>query len=209
MICRKLSTTIVLAAITALSSCRGNKSAEMNPAPAQYKVRLQTSKGDVLILVHRDWSPIGADRFYQLTKAGFYDGNRFFRVLRGFIVQWGLNGDPTVNKQWSDSNIKDDPPKVSNKVGTVVFAMAGPNSRTTQVFVNLGDNSSSLDPQGFTPFGEVIQGMENIMNFYTDYGDGPPNGSGPTQEAIAQLGNSYLEEHFPKLDYIKTARVVP
>jgi peptidyl-prolyl cis-trans isomerase A (cyclophilin A) len=206
---QKLAALILVAATVALWSCGGNKSAETNPAPAEYKVRLQTSKGDVLILVHRDWSPNGADRFYQLTKAGFYDGNRFFRVLRGFIVQWGLNGDPRVNKEWNDRPIKDDPPKVSNKIGTVVFAMAGPNSRTTQVFANLGDNSTSLDPQGFTPFGEVIQGMETITTFYMDYGDGPPNGNGPTQESIAMLGNAYLQEHFPKLDYIKTARVVP
>jgi peptidyl-prolyl cis-trans isomerase A (cyclophilin A) len=205
----KIPPLILLVLITTLSSCGGNKSAEMKPAPAQYKVRLQTSKGDVLIFVHRDWSPHGADRFYELTKAGFYDGNRFFRVLRGFIVQWGLNGDPKVNKNWFENTIKDDPPKVSNKTGTVVFAMAGPNSRTTQVFVNLADNSSSLDPQGFTPFGEVIQGMETLTTFYMDYGDGPPNGNGPTQDAITQFGNSYLEEHFPKLDYIKAARVVP
>ncbi len=190
-------------------SCGGKKTVEMKPAPAQYKVRLQTTKGDVLILVHRDWSPLGADHFYELTKMRFYDGNRFFRALRGFVVQWGMNGDPKVNKDWSEIPIRDDPPKVSNKIGTVVFAAAGPNSRTTQVFINLGDNSSSLDPQGFTPFGEVIQGMDNVMNFYTDYGDGPPNGSGPNQAAIAQIGNDYLEEHFPKLDYIKTARIVP
>lgn len=189
-------------------SCR-KKSEEMKPAPGQYKVRLQTTKGDVLILVHRDWSPLGADHFYELTKMGFYDENRFFRALRGFVVQWGINGDPKVNKDWSEIPIKDDPPKVSNKIGTVVFATAGPDSRTTQVFINLGDNSSSLDPQGFTPFGEVIQGMDNVTDLYMDYGDGPPNGSGPNQAAIAQIGNPYLEEHFPKLDYIKTARVVP
>ncbi len=190
-------------------SCGGKKPVETKPAPAEYKVRLDTSKGNVLILVHRDWSPRGADHFYELTKMGFYDGNRFFRALRGFIVQWGMNGDPKVNKDWSEIPIPDDPPKVSNKIGTVVFAAAGPNSRTTQVFINLGDNSSSLDPQGFTPFGEVIQGMDNVMNFYTDYGDGPPAGSGPNQAAIAQIGNDYLEEHFPKLDYIKTARILP
>ena len=190
-------------------SCR--KKGSVEPAgPAQYKVRMQTSKGDVLILVHRDWAPIGADRFYELTSRGFYNGNRFFRALRGFVVQWGVNGDPNVNKQWSEKSIQDDPPKVSNKVGTVVFAASGaPNSRSTQVFINLGDNSQSLDAQGFSPFGEVIQGMENIMNVYMDYGDGPPNGSGPDQGAIQNQGNTYLQEHFPKLDYIQTAQVVP
>jgi len=123
-------------------------------------------------------------------------------------VQWGMNGDPKTNKDWSEISIKDDPPKVSNKVGTVVFAAAGPNSRTTQVFINLGDNSRSLDPQGFTPFGEVIQGMENVMNIFSEYGEGAPQGTGPSQAAIADIGNPYLEEHFPKLDYIKTANIV-
>ena len=193
-----------------LLDCGGKKTAETGPAPAQYKVRLQTTKGDVVILVHRDWSPLGADHFYELTKMGFYDGNAFFRALKGFVVQWGMNGDPKVNKNWSEITIRDDPPKVSNKVGTVVFAKPNaPDSRSTQVFVNLGDNSSSLDPQGFTPFGEVIQGLENVTNVYMGYGEGEPNGSGPSQAAIADSGNAYLEEHFPKLDYIKTARVIP
>ncbi len=198
---------VVIVALCA--GCGNKKSAEMKTAPAEYKVRLQTTKGDVLILVHRDWSPLGADHFYELTNMGFYNGNAFFRALRGFVVQWGINGDPKLNKDWSEISIKDDPPKVSNKVGTVVFAMAGPNSRTTQVFINLGDNSASLDSQGFTPFGEVVQGMENVMNLYSGYGDGPPSGEGPSQAAIADIGNPYLEEHFPKLDYIKTARVIP
>ncbi len=202
---------LTLVAIAALlTSCGNKESAGMKAAPAQYKVRLQTSKGDVLILVHRDWSPLGADHFYELTEKGFYDGNRFFRALRGFIVQWGMNGDPKTNKEWSEATIKDDPPKVSNKIGTVVFAKSSaPDSRSTQVFINLGDNSGSLDPQGFTPFGEVIQGMDTVASFYTDYGEGAPDGSGPSQASIAELGNAYLEQHFPKLDYIKTARVVP
>lgn len=202
--------TVLTTAVALSVGCSGKKSPEMKPAPSQYKVRLQTTKGDVLVLVHRDWSPLGADHFYELTKMGFYDGNAFFRALRGFVVQWGINGDPKVNKDWSEITIKDDPPKVSNKVGTVVFAKPGaPDARSTQVFINLGDNSGSLDSQGFTPFGEVIQGMDNVLNFYTGYGDGAPNGEGPSQAAIADIGTPYLEEHFPKLDYIKTARVVP
>jgi len=180
---------------------------ESGPAPAEYKVALQTTKGEVEILVHRDWAPLGADRFYELTKMGFYNGNRFFRALRGFVVQFGVNGDPNVNKKWSEIAIKDDPAKVSNKIGTVTFATSGPNSRATQVFINIGDNSR-LDDQGFTPFGEVTQGLENVQSFYMDYGDGPPSGAGPDQAAIADIGNSYLEEHFPKLDYIKTARIL-
>ena len=201
---------VFFAASLLLLSCGTKKSAKMEHGPAQYKVRLQTTKGDVILLVHRDWSPIGADHFYELTQMHFYDNNAFFRALRGFVVQWGINGDPQVNKSWSEITIKDDPPKVSNKIGTVVFAKTGePDSRTTQLFVNLGDNSAALDPQGFTPFGEVIQGMENIMHIYAAYGEVPPNGTGPNPAAIADIGNPYLEEHFPKLDYIKTARVIP
>jgi peptidyl-prolyl cis-trans isomerase A (cyclophilin A) len=201
---------LILAAIAGvLGSCGGTKSAKMERGPAEYKVRMQTSKGEVVILVHRDWSPIGADHFYELTKLHFYDGARFFRALPGFIVQWGINGDPDVNKKWSNIQIRDDPPKVSNKPGTVVFAMAGPNTRTTQLFVNLADNGPALDSQGFTPFGEVVQGMDKIASVYMEYGEGPPGGAGPNQAAIADIGNPYLEEHFPKLDYIKTARIAP
>lgn len=179
------------------------------PAPAQFKTKLTTTKGDVVILIHRDWAPNGADRFYELVKRKYYDDNYGFRALKGFVVQWGMNGDPAVNKRWREITMKDDLPKVHNKVGTVTFAAAGPNSRTTQVFINLRDNSETLDSQGFTPFAEVIQGMENVMNFYTGYGDGPPGGGGPDQAAIADIGNPYLEEHFPKLDIIKKAEVVP
>ncbi len=207
----RILTVALLAALTV--SC-GKKATEERgsfalraAAPAEYKVLLQTTKGDVVILVHHDWAPLGADRFYELTTAGFYDGDRFFRALKGFVVQFGINGDPKVNKQWSEMSIKDDPPKVSNKMGTVTFATSGPDTRATQVFINLGDNSR-LDSQGFTPFGEVIQGMDNVENFYMDYGEGAPSGSGPDQGSIADVGNPYLEEHFPKLDYIKTARVL-
>ena len=200
----------VVVLLLGTGACSSKKGTEMRRGPDQYKVRLRTTKGDVVILAHRDWSPMGADHFYELTKMGFYNDNYFFRALKGFIVQWGMNGDPKVNSVWREITIPDDPPKVSNKVGTVVFAATGnPNSRTTQVFINLGDNSRTLDPQGFTPFGEVIQGMENVQNLFMDYGEGAPNGSGPSQEAIAQVGNPYLEEHFPKLDRIKKAEVVP
>lgn len=208
--CARFSASALTVSLLLLAAgCGGNKKLEQVQAPPQYKVHLQTTKGDVVILVHRDWAPLGADHFYELTKLGFYNNARFFRALKGFIVQWGINGDPKVNKDWSEISIKDDPPKVSNKIGTVVFAMAGPNSRTTQVFINLGDNSGSLDPQGFTPFGEVIQGMENVQNFYMEYGEGAPQGSGPSQAAIADIGTPYLEEHFPKLDYIKKAQIIP
>lgn len=202
---------VLLAGVASFGiSCSAHKSAKMEAAPAQYKVRLNTTKGDIVLLVHRDWAPIAADHFYELTKMGFYNNNAFFRVLPGFIVQWGINGDPQVNQPWSNIFIKDDQPKVPNKIGTVVFAKTGePNSRTTQVFINLGDNSGTLDPQGFTPFGEVIQGMDHVVQLYSGYGEGAPGGTGPNQAAIADIGNPYLEEHFPKLDYIKKASIIP
>jgi peptidyl-prolyl cis-trans isomerase A (cyclophilin A) len=204
-----LQASSVGAALALVEAC-GKKPQEAATSPAQYKVLLATSKGNVVILVHRDWSPLGADHFYELVKMGYYNKNYFFRAVKGFVVQWGMNGDTKVNKDWSNIQIRDDPPKVSNKIGTVVFAKTGdPNSRTTQLFINLGDNSASLDGQGFTPFGEVFQGMENVLSFYTDYGDGPPSGNGPDQAMIADIGNDYLEERFPKLDYIKKASILP
>lgn len=195
----------VAGACMILSGCAHKaETVESKPAPAQYKVRLATTKGDIVILVHRDWSPNGADHFFELVNRKFYDENRFFRTVPHFIVQWGINGDPSVNKTWSEITIMDDAPKVSNKIGTVVFAATGePNSRTTQLFVNLGDNSKSLDAKGFTPFGEVIQGMDNVLKINMEYGEEPQQG------AIAQIGNDYLDQHFSRLDYIKTARVEP
>lgn len=189
-----------LAGVAAGIGCQ--KKRESVQGPAEYKVRMQTTKGDIVILVHRNWSPIGADHFYELVQKGFYNNSAFFRNVPGFIVQWGLNADPKVNKQWSEATIPDDPPKVSNKVGTVVFAKsAAPNSRSTQLFINLGDNSGSLDPQGFTPFGEVIQGMENVMHLESKYGEQPDQG------AIGDSGNAYLKQHFPQLDYVTNASV--
>jgi peptidyl-prolyl cis-trans isomerase A (cyclophilin A) len=208
---RRYSAVLLLSAAAMLLSCKSEKkSTAMPQSPAQYKVKLDTTKGDVVILVHRDWSPLAADHFYELVKMGFYDHNGFFRVIKGFVVQFGMNGDPKVNKSWSEITIKDDPPKVSNKTGSVTFAKTGePNSRTTQIFINIGDNSATLDAQGFTPFGEVIQGLENVMNIYSGYGDAPPNGEGPNQAAIADIGNAYLEEHFPRMDAIKKATILP
>ncbi len=187
---------------TAGLGCHTAKSGGETPAPAEYKVQLQTTKGDLVILVHRDWSPIGADHFYHLVKLGFYDNTAFFRMVPGFIVQVGMNGDPAVNRKWSEATIPDDPSKVSNKIGTVVFAKTSqPNSRSTQLFINLGDNSSSLDPQGFTPFGEIIQGLETVLHLETKYGEQPD------QQAIGEGGNAYLKQHFPDLDYVKKAVV--
>jgi peptidyl-prolyl cis-trans isomerase A (cyclophilin A) len=175
-------------------------------APAVYKAKFATSKGSFVIEVHRDWAPRGADRFYNLVKNGFYDNARFFRVIDGFMVQFGINGDPNIAGVWRQADIKDDPVKQSNQRGMVTFATAGPNTRTTQVFINFGDNAA-LDGQGFSPFGKVVSGMEVVDSLYGGYGEGAPNGDGPDQGRIQQQGNAYLEKAFPKLDFVKTATI--
>jgi cyclophilin family peptidyl-prolyl cis-trans isomerase len=173
-------------------------------APATFRARFTTSRGDFVVLVHRDWAPIGADRFYNLVKAGFYDDARVYRVLKGFMVQFGLNGDPLVNAQWKNRVLVDDPVTQSNRRGRVTFAKGGPTSRTTEVFVNDRDNTA-LDAQGFAPFGEVVEGMELVDAFYAGYGDGPPRGQGPWQAQVQARGNAYLDASFPKLDHIEKA----
>jgi peptidyl-prolyl cis-trans isomerase A (cyclophilin A) len=175
-------------------------------APDVYQAKFDTSKGPFVVEVHRDWAPRGADRFYNLVKNGFYDNARFFRVIEGFMVQFGINGDPSVAGAWRDADIKDDPVKQSNERGTITFATAGPNTRTTQVFINFGDNAG-LDGQGFSPFGKVVSGMEVVDSLYGGYGEGAPNGNGPDQGRIQSQGNAYLEQGFPKLDFIKTATI--
>jgi peptidyl-prolyl cis-trans isomerase A (cyclophilin A) len=177
-------------------------------APPVYKAKFTTSKGDFVVEVHRDWAPNGADRFYNLVRAGFYDGVKFFRTIRDFMVQFGINGDPAVSKAWQASNIADDPVRESNKRGHVTFATAGPNTRTTQVFINLVDNGR-LDASGFSPFGQVVSGMEVVDALYGGYGEGAPKGQGPDQDRIEAEGNAYLEKEFPLLDAVKTARIVP
>ena len=175
-------------------------------APAKYTVNLDTSKGPVVIEVHRDWAPLGADRFYNLVKNGYYDGTRFYRVIEGFMAQIGIQGSPAIDGPWMNARIKDDPVKQSNKRGFVTFATGGPNTRTTQFFINYRDNSN-LDGMGFAPFGEVVKGMEIVDQFYNGYGEGAPNGRGPSQGRIHAEGNAYLNKDFPKLDYIKTATI--
>ncbi len=170
-------------------------------APAVYRVKFDTSKGPFVVEVHRDWAPIGADRFYDLVQQKFFDGDRFFRIVKGFIVQFGLNGDPAVSSQWESKTIPDDPVKQSNTPGMLSFAMAGPGSRTTQVFINLGDNAQSLDGQNFAPFGRVIDGMNVVTQLNDEYGEAPDQGK------IQSQGNEYLKQSFPNLDYIKTARI--
>lgn len=177
-------------------------------APAVYKAKFDTSKGVFVVEVHRDWAPNGADRFYNLVKNGFYNDARFFRVISGFMVQFGINGDPKISAVWREANIKDDPVKESNKPGYITFATAGPNTRTTQVFINFGDNAG-LDGQGFSPFGKIVSGMEVVDALFSGYGEGAPRGDGPDQGLVQQRGNAYLEKSFPKLDFIRQATIEP
>ena len=186
----------------------GNPSALKEQAPATYKANLDTSKGPVVIEVRREWAPNGADRFYNLVKNGFYDDARFFRVISGFMVQFGINADPKISAQWRVANIPDDPVKQSNKRGYITFATAGPNTRTTQVFINFGDNAA-LDRQGFAPFGQVTTGMNVVDMLYSGYGEGAPNGRGPNQGRVQNEGNAYLTKDFPSLDFVKKATIAP
>lgn len=174
--------------------------------PDVYRVNLDTSKGAVVLEITRAWAPYGADHFYELVNNGYYDGDRFYRVVPRFVVQFGIHGDPKVSQFWSSVRIPDDPVKQKNRKGTVTFATSGPGARTTQVFVNMRDNLA-LDRQGFAPIGRVAEGMDVLERLYGGYGDMPPRGSGPDGVEIERQGNVYLENHFPRLDYIKKAAV--
>lgn len=176
-------------------------------APAEFDVKFETSAGDFTMHVTRAWAPYGADRFYNLVRHHFYDGAAFFRVLPGFMAQFGLSAFPRVSHAWEQANIKDDPVKQSNLRGYVSFAMAGPNTRTTQIFINYGNNAN-LDQSGFAPFGMVTEGMEVVDKLYGGYGEGAPDGHGPNQELVGTRGRAYLEKDFPKLDSVKTAALV-
>ena len=175
-------------------------------APETFKARFTTTKGDFVVEVHRSWAPKGADRFFNLVKIGYFDEAAFFRVIDGFMVQFGINGHPAVSAKWRDADIPDDPPAgQSNKRGFVTFATAGPNTRTTQLFINFADNSR-LDASGFVPFGQVVSGMDVVDSLYK-VGEGAPMGPGPDQGRIQAEGNIYLKASFPQLDYVKTAKV--
>jgi len=176
-------------------------------APASFKVKFTTTQGDFVIEVTRAWAPNGADRFFNLVKLGYFEDVAFFRVVDGFMVQFGIHGEPKVNAAWRMARIDDDPVKESNKRGYVTFATSGPDSRTVQMFVNFGDNSR-LDGQGFSPFGKVLTGMDIVDKLYKGYGEGAPSGAGPDQGRLQMQGNSYLKSSFPKLDYIKSASLV-
>ena len=176
-------------------------------APASYQVKFVTTKGDFTVTVTRAWAPVGADRFYNLVKHHFYDNASFFRVLPGFVAQFGLSAYPAVSTAWSKATISDDPVTQSNLHGYLTFATAGPNTRTTQIFINLADNKR-LDGMGFAPFAQVTDGMNAIDALYADYGEGAPQGGGPDQEQIEKQGKPYLDKGWPKLDFIKTDYVV-
>jgi peptidyl-prolyl cis-trans isomerase A (cyclophilin A) len=171
-------------------------------APEVYKAQFTTTRGDFVVEVHRASAPLGADRFYNLVKNGYFTNAAFFRVVPGFIVQFGLNANPAVNKVWMNANIKDDAVMGSNKRGTLVFATAGPNTRTTQLFINFGDNAG-LDRQGFAPFGAVTDGMDVVDKIYPGYGERPD------QQRITEEGKAYLDKNFPMLDSIKAAKILP
>ncbi len=185
----------------------------LNPAeanaksPETFAVLFETTKGPFQVEVNREWAPRGADRLYNLVTIGFFTDVAFFRVIEGFMVQFGISGDPAVSQAWRGARISDDQVKQSNKRGYLTFATSGPNSRTTQMFINYVDNAS-LDRSGFSPVGRVVQGMSVVDSLYSDYGESAPRGAGPTQDRIQSEGNKYLHAQFSKLDHIKSAAIV-
>jgi peptidyl-prolyl cis-trans isomerase A (cyclophilin A) len=189
-------------------SAKPNMEKLMNPAelketaPDKFQVKFDTSKGEFIVEVTRAWAPNGADRFYNLVKNGYYDNCRFFRVVQDFMVQFGINGNPKLNTVWRAARIQDDPGKQSNARGYITFAHAGANTRTTQLFISF-KNNSFLDNQGFPPFGKVTKGMDVVDSINNEYGEKPDQGR------VQMEGNAYLEKAFPKLDFIKSAVIVP
>lgn len=199
--------------VTAAAGASAQSAGLKNPAtlkdkaPDTYKVKFDTSAGVFVIQVTRAWAPLGADRFYNLVKAGFYDETRFFRAIPNFMVQFGIHGDPAVSAAWRNARIGVDKVTQSNKKGFITYAMgASPDTRTTQVFINFRDNSN-LDGMGFAPFGQVVEGMDVVDKIYTGYGEGAPRGKGPEQGRVQMEGNAYLKKAFPKMDFIKKATI--
>lgn len=190
-----------------VQSARIEQELAVVPAPDSFRVLFETSRGRFAVTAHRAWAPNGVDRFYYLVTRHVYDGMRFFRVIKGFMVQFGVPGDPKTAATWSDRRIPDDSVRQSNRRGSISFASAGPNTRTTQLFINLVDNRR-LDRMGFAPIAKVAQGMSVVDGLYAGYGEGAPQGAGPSQDRIAAEGNSYLKREFPMLDYIERARIV-
>ena len=177
-------------------------------APAKFKAKFATTAGDFTIEVTREWSPLGADRFYNMIEVGFFEDVAIFRAIEGFMAQFGIHGDPAISKNWKNAKLQDDPTgKASNVPGTISFATSGKNSRTTQMFINFGNNAR-LDGMGFTPFGKVVEGMDNVNKIYKGYGEGAPRGRGPGQGRVQSEGNTYMKKDFPKLTYIKSVTIV-
>jgi peptidyl-prolyl cis-trans isomerase A (cyclophilin A) len=213
---------IVICAAAAASACQ--KSADKRPAsalpdfhnpadpafatqaPDSFRAHFSTTKGDFVIAVHRVWAPLGADRFYNLVRSGYYDGVRFFRVMPGFMAQFGIHGDTAVTTAWRERRIADDPVRRTNIRGMVTFATGGPGTRTTQIFINYGNNDR-LDGMGFAPFGQVVEGMDVVDKLYGEYGEGAPAGRGPDQFRLNVEGEKYLARQFPKLDKINKATI--
>jgi len=186
-----------------------NPAALARRAPDLYRVKFATTAGDFTVEVHREWAPLGADRFYNLVRNGFFTQETFFRVVPNFIVQFGLNPSPAVNHAWENAKIKDDPVKQHNTRGTLVFATAGPGTRTTQLFINLRDNTGSLDSQGFAPFGNVTEGMETVDKIFPGYGERPKQlAERPGEENITDNGDAYLKKSFPNLTRITSATII-
>ena len=206
-----VSAAVSLALVGCSSSDESRKAeapkaaAKVEKTPDVFRAVFDTSKGPVVIEVHRAWAPVGVDHFYSLIKTGYYDGNRFFRVTRNY-VQFGINGDPKTNGLWSTARLPDDPVKQSNVKGTLSYAHLGANTRTTQLFFNMKSNKD-LDKQGFAPLGKVITGMDVVESLYSAYGEVAPRGQGPDPSKIEVQGNSYLESRFPRLDFIKKATI--
>jgi peptidyl-prolyl cis-trans isomerase A (cyclophilin A) len=206
----KSATTKRLPAKTssAHSGTSGPRPSLLNPAslkakaPAVFKAKFTTNGGDFVVEVHREWAPIGADRLYNLVRSGYFSNAAFFRVVPGFMVQFGLSADPAINKVWKTASIQDDPVVQSNKRGNLVFASAGPNTRTTQLFINYADNAR-LDRMGFAPFGSVVEGMNVVDKIYAVYGESP------RQDLITEQGDAYLKTYFRDIDKIKLARIIP
>ena len=178
-------------------------------APSQFRVRLETTKGAIVIAVHRDWAPHGTDRFHELVTSGYYDDSRFFRVVKGQWAQFGINGDPQVSTRWRSATIPDDPNKASVVRGRVAFAFKDPNGRTTQIYISLRDNTAQ-DTQGFAPFGEVVEGMDVADALNSEYGENAGGGiRAGKQQVLFDRGNVYLDREFPRLDRLLHARVLP
>ena len=211
-----LAPALVVLLCVAQLSCQSTSSLLLRPdaagmnrrAPDVFNVSMETTKGEMIIEVHRAWSPHGADRFYNLIRAGYYDDSRFYRVIQGRWAQFGINGDPKISNLWRERTIRDDPRVESNTRGTVAFAFAVPNGRTTQVFINLKDNSTTHDGE-FVPFGKIVKGMDVADALNTEYGETAGGGiRGGKQQPLFEQGNAYLQKNFPRLDVIVRARIV-